>query len=110
MSFEVSLTDGATSDVRAILRWIEERSPAGALSWYRAWQKVLQSLRGRGDKFGVAPESEDHPETIFQVVFKTRRGRPYCALFVIRSRNVFVLHVRGPGQRLLAPDEIRKPL
>jgi plasmid stabilization system protein ParE len=109
MSFQVSLTDGASSDVRSILRWIEERSSAGALSWYRAWQKVLQSLRERADKFGLAPESEDHPEPIFQVVFKTRRGRPYRALFINRDRDVFVLHVRGPGQNLLDPDEIRKP-
>jgi plasmid stabilization system protein ParE len=109
MSFQVSLTDGASSDVRTILRWIEERSPAGALSWYRAWQKVLQSLHQQADKFGVAPESEDHPETIFQVVFKTRRGRPYRALFILRDSHVFVLHVRGPGQNLLGHGEIRKP-
>ena len=105
MSFQVSVTEGATF----ILRWIEERSAAGAASWYRVWQKVLRSLRERADKFGVAPESDDHPEVIFQVVFKTRRGRPYRALFAIRDSEVFVLHVRGPGQNLLGKGEVRQP-
>lgn len=109
MSFSVSLTDGASSDIRAILQWIDDRSPAGALIWYRRWQDVLQTLRERADKFAVAPESEGHPETIRQAVFKTRRGRPYRALFMIRDQSVFVLHVRGPGQNLLGPDEVREP-
>src|SRR5579864_8085050 len=107
MSFHASVTDGASSDIRSILQWIDERSPAGALAWHRAWKNVLQSLRDRADKFGVAPESEDHPEVIRQIVFKTRRGRPYRALFIVRDSDVFVLHVRGPGQNLIDPGGIR---
>lgn len=109
MNFFVSLTEGAGSDIRAVLRWIDERSPAGALVWYRRWQDVLQTLRERADKFAVAPESQGRPEIIRQAVFKTRRGRPYRAPFMIRDQNVFVLHVRGPGQNLLGPDEVREP-
>jgi hypothetical protein len=56
-----------------------------------------------------APESNDHPEPIYQVIFKTRRGRPYRALFVVRDRTVFILHVRGPGQDFVAPNEIANP-
>jgi len=109
MSFRVGLTDAALSDVRTILTWISERSPDGAVAWSRAWQKVLNHLEEGADKFSVAPESEDHAEQIFQVVFKTRRGRPYRSLFVIRNDHLFVLHVRGPGQDLIAPGEVRFP-
>jgi plasmid stabilization system protein ParE len=106
MTFRVRLTDAASADIQAILRWIEERSLAGADAWYRRWLEVLDSLCYRADAFGLAPESDDHPEPIRQVTFKTKRGRRYRALFSIRNQEVFVLHVRGPGQRLLRPDEL----
>ena len=107
MSFDVSLTDGAMSDIRGILQWIGSRSRTGAETWYRSWRNVLQAIRDRADQFGVAPESDDHPELIRHALFKTRRGRSYRALFIIRDRNVFVLHIRGPGQDLLRSDEIQ---
>src|SRR5258708_22566103 len=109
MSFNVSVTVGAADDIRGILRWITERSQIGAATWFRTWQSVLQSICDRADHFGVAPESHDHPEPIRQALFKTRRGRPYRALFVIRDVKVFVLHVRGPGQDVLRSSEIRTP-
>jgi hypothetical protein len=96
MSFKVAVTVGAADDIREILRWIDDRSQTGAATWFRTWQSVLQSIRDRADHFGVAPESHSHPEPIRQALFKTRRGRPYRALFVIQDMNVFVLHVRVP--------------
>ena len=107
MTVRVHLTDAAIADIGAILRWIEERSVPGSEAWYRRWLEVLDSLRERADVFGLAPESEDHPEPIHQVLFKTKRGRRYRALFSVRENEVFVLHVRGPGQRLLRPDELK---
>ncbi|MGD9722956.1 MAG: type II toxin-antitoxin system RelE/ParE family toxin [Pirellulales bacterium] len=106
MTFRVNLTDAAKDDIRAILRWIAERSPDGAEAWYGRWLAVLESLKEGGASFGLAPESEDHSESIRQVVFRTKRGRRYRALFSVRDDQVFVLHVRGPGQRLLRPDEM----
>jgi plasmid stabilization system protein ParE len=107
MTFRVHLTDTAITDIRAVLRCIAERSVPGSKAWYRRWLEVLESLKERADGFGLAPESEDHAESIRQVLFKTKRGRPYRALYSIRQHEVFVLHVRGPGQRLLRPDELR---
>lgn len=109
MTFHVSLTDGVHADIRTILSWIDQRSHAGALAWHRSWQETLRSIREHADQFGTAPESDDHAESIQQAIFKTRRGRPYRALFVIRDRDVYVLHIRGPGQNLLGPDEVRTP-
>jgi plasmid stabilization system protein ParE len=107
MTFHVNLSHAATADVRAILRWIAERSPQGSEAWYRRWLEVLDSLKQRADEFALAPESQQYPEPIRQVIFKTKHGRPYRAVFTIRDADVFVLHVRGPGQRLLKPDELR---
>jgi plasmid stabilization system protein ParE len=106
MTFRVHLTGAAREDVRGILRWINERSPAGAQAWFRRWREALKALRHRADELALAPESEGHDEAIRQFIFRTRRGRPYRALFVVRGNTVFVLHVRGPGQDLLRPDEL----
>lgn len=109
MRFRVFLTTSAKQNVRGVLRWIQERSRSGAEAWYRRWQRVLKDLGESADTYGAAPEDDDHDESIRQVVFKTRRGLPYRALFVVRGKDVFVLHVRGPGQDLMSPDEIDLP-
>ena len=68
MTFSVKLTASARRVVRSILRWIEERSPSGAETWYRRWLEVLKRLGQSGDTLGVAPEDEDREETIRQVI------------------------------------------
>ena len=109
MSPSVTITDSAERDLRAIIGWLEQRSPSGAETWYRRWLEVLCRLEESGHALGVAPENEDHEETIRQVLFKTRRGLPYRAIYVVREQQLFVLHVRGPGQDLMKPDEIELP-
>ncbi|MEX2113234.1 MAG: hypothetical protein WD845_08620 [Pirellulales bacterium] len=106
MSYRVHLTHSAEVDVDAILKWLRERSPAGSETWFRRWREVLDSLGNRADACGLAPESEDHPHAIRQVIFKTKQGRPYRVLFAIREDCVFVLHVRGPGQDVVRPEEL----
>ena len=109
MSFAVSLTDGAKSDIAAILFWIRERSPMGAVAWNRSFQAVLDDIRERADRFGASPECDDHSELIRQAIFKTRRGRPYRALFIVRGQDAFIVHVRGPGQNILSAGELQFP-
>lgn len=106
MSHPVNLTSRAKRDVQKILRYIEERSRRGAESWYRAFEGVVASIAESPFAFGTAPEDEDHPETLRQAIFKTRKGLPYRAIFIIREQAVFVLHVRGSGQANMEPDEI----
>ena len=108
MSFSVTLTTSAKRDVRSIVGWIQQRSRTGAESWYRRWLEVLDRLSQSGDSLGVAPENEDHEKTIRQVIFKTRHGLPYRAIFV-RDNDLFVLRVRGPGQDLVSIDDLPLP-
>lgn len=109
MTFNVELTRRAESDIDGILSWLRDRSPQGAEAWYRVWSEVLGKLREHASAYGVAPENADHEHEIRHVVFKTRRGRRYRALFTIRNRDVFVLHVRRPGQDVVGPNELEVP-
>ena len=109
MSNSLKLTSRARRDVEVLLRYISSRSKRGADSWCRSFARTLTSIENHPESFGVAPEDEDHDETIYQAIFKTRRGLPYRALFVVRDDIVFVIHVRGCGQDRLDPDEVQFP-
>lgn len=109
MSFQVSLSDNARENVDAILTWIGQRSPQGAATWADRWDEVLESIAEFADSCSRAPESDYHNDDIRHKVFKTRRGKPYRALFVIRGDNVIVIHVRGPGQDLVPENELDIP-
>ncbi len=109
MTFNVVLTRRAELDIAAILGWLRKRSPQGAEAWYRVWTAVLGKLREHASAYGLSPENADHEHEIRHVVFKTRRGRTYRALFTIRVPDVFVLHVRGPGQDVVGPNELAMP-
>jgi plasmid stabilization system protein ParE len=109
MKFRVKITWRAERDLDRIVLWISEKSAQGAAAWLRRWRKVLDDLRKRPDKCGLAPEGTYHDVEIRQIVFKTRSGLPYRALFTIRDDNVYILHVRGPMQDLVAPDDLQLP-
>ena len=109
MSFQVTFTRGAQEDLRNIFSWIRERSPVGAETWFHRWEETLVAIQARADRYGLAPESDDHSEVIRQAIFKTRSGRPYRVLSLIRGLQVVVLHIRGPNQNTLHADEIRRP-
>ena len=109
MSYNVELTRRAVSDVDGILGWLGERSPQGAAAWHDVWRDVLDRLGDQPTIYGAAPEDADHDADIRHVVFKTRRGRRYRALFTIQGRTVFVLHVRGPGQPTIRKSQFEFP-
>ena len=109
MTYRIILQPSAESDVDQIVGYLAERSPQGAAAWCKAWNKLLAELRERAGGFGLAPESSQYEEEIRHALFKTRRGRTYRALFVIVYDTVHVIHVRGPGQNFVSPDELQLP-
>ncbi len=109
MSTDVELSFRSERDLDDILAWIANRSPQGARTWLAQWEEVCRILCERPETCLLAPENSDHEEEIRQIVFKTRSGRKYRALFVIRGNRVFVTNLRGPGQDLVPPDELAVP-
>jgi plasmid stabilization system protein ParE len=108
MIYELLLVPKAEAEVDRIIRYLSERSPQGARAWCERWEQVLADLRNDPLTFGLAPESSAHPKEVRQVLFKTRRGRKYRALFTIVGRGVYIIEVRGPGQKLVPRDQIRR--
>jgi plasmid stabilization system protein ParE len=106
MSTEVELSFRAEKDLDDILAWIACQSPQGARTWLARWKEVCRILSERPESCLLAPENSDHEEEIRHIVFKTRSGRKYRAIFVIRGNRVLVTNLRGPGQDLVPPDEL----
>jgi plasmid stabilization system protein ParE len=109
MTYRIILQPAAEADVERIVDYLFERSPDGAVAWCKVWDKLLAELRQRPETFALAPESSYYEEQIRQALFKTRRGRTYHALFVVGYDTVHLIHVRGPGQDLVPPDDLNLP-
>lgn len=107
--FRVRLHWQAEHDLDEILDWLSRRSSVGAGTWYRRWLEVANNLTDSADKCPLAPENDEAELEIRHLVFKTRRGREYRAIFTIQGDTVVVLHIRGPGQDIVPPEEIREP-
>jgi hypothetical protein len=106
MSFSVVVLGRAAGEVQAIAAWLAERSPQGAMRWLDAFEAAKNYLAANPFACGLAPENDYVDVEVRQIVFQTRRGNRYRALFTIAENEVRILHVRGPGQPLLSADEV----
>ena len=103
MKFQLDLTRRAERDIDSIVGWLHQRSPKGAQTWLNRLGEVLEALRGKAANCPLAPEDGLDETEIRELIFKTRRGRPYRLLFSIVEEVVVVRHVReqrlGSGLR-----------
>lgn len=109
MKYKVILLPEALADIEDIYEWLHERSSEGANAWHDACMQVVDTLEQSPDVFGRAPEGRDQEDAIRQKFFRTRRGRLYRMIYVVREHVVYVLRVRGPGQATLDGPDIPLP-
>lgn len=107
MSYTVFELPNAKDDKQSIFRWLNERSPQGAVAWLDAYDELINGIKDNAPRFSKAPESKDCDFEIRQGLFKTRRGRVYRVLFLIEGADAYVLRVRGPGQAPVLPRELK---
>jgi plasmid stabilization system protein ParE len=108
MKYRVIVLPEADQNVDRIYLWIAKQSPEGAKRWYLRFLETVESLRENPQTHGFAPENEFVKPEIRQIIFRTKRGLLYRALFRIVESEVQILHVRGPGQDLLTQDDLPK--
>jgi plasmid stabilization system protein ParE len=106
MSYRVTLLPDARQELATIFTWLANRSPQGAKTWFNRFTEALLTLEDAPLSFGLAPESEFANREVRQLIFKTKRGRRYRALFTVSGDTVHVLHIRGPGQDLVEPHDV----
>ena len=69
----------------------------------------MNRLSESGPEFALAQEAGLFTEPVRQILFRTRRGLTYRALFVVRDETVIVVCVRGFGQDILGPNDVMMP-
>src|SRR3954467_575095 len=106
MTYRVTILRRAWQDVLAFEGYISARSKQGARSWVKSIDRALAILKKNPLREPLAPESEGRPEEIRNIMFRTRKGGTYRAIFLVQGDEVRVLHVRGPGQDTLSADDI----
>jgi plasmid stabilization system protein ParE len=107
MSYQVSILTRAREDLDGIIAWVTEKSPKGAARLLARFTDAVAKLRENPFIAPIAPESRDVGEEVRHIMFRTRAGRTYRALFVIIGQEVRILRVRGAGQPPLEPDDIQ---
>jgi len=105
MSYRVIVIPRAQREIADIHDWLFERSVSGAAAWSAALRVALDRLKTNPMGYAVASENDAAPIEIREFLFKTRRGRTYRGVFSVSEHTVHVLHIRGPGQQMLRPED-----
>jgi plasmid stabilization system protein ParE len=105
MKHKVIIQPPARLDIEAAYQYLRERAPDAAERWLAGIEKSIESLEQHPNRSQVAAESQEFPEVIRQLIYGGRRGR-YRILYVVRGKEVRVLHVRHGAQRRMSGDEI----
>lgn len=109
MMHRAKVTEPAKRDVDEIYEWLRERSPAAAQSWWHAFLATLDKIKQNPFRYAAAPEDDVFDKPLLQALFKTRHGRTYRALFVVREDAVYRLRVRSGGQDLIGRSDVELP-
>lgn len=106
---KVELSRRAERDVREIRDWIAERSRTGAESWIGSFERALRRIAKNPSSFPEAEEANALGDDVREVLFQTRRGRMFRALFVIRHDRAYAACVRSSDRAPVTPDDIQLP-
>jgi plasmid stabilization system protein ParE len=107
-AYRVIVLARADRDVRSIFAWLWSHSPKGAERWLAAFESAKEKLTEDPARLALIPENVRSSHELRHVLFKTRRGRVYRAIFTIDGEEVRVLRVRRPAQRPIRGRDLPK--
>jgi plasmid stabilization system protein ParE len=106
MSYRIQPSAQAEADIDRIFTWLSGRSPEGAARWYESFWEGAKRLKEFPLSCAIAAEAKDFPEELRCMLFGTKKGRAYRALFAVRGNVVHILCVRGPGEKPVKAKDI----
>lgn len=109
MTLRVEVSRQTAEEADDIYFWIASHTKAGADRWSEAYLAALQDLPRTAPDAGLAEEASRLGIDLRERSFKTRRGRVYRLVFLMRDEVIHVISVRGAGQDWLTWDEIDLP-
>ncbi len=106
MTFHVVVLDRARLDLDRLYDWIAASSPKGAERWLAQFEKAAATLGINPFVAPLVPESKSFDIEIRHILFRTKYGRTYRAIFTVVDDEIRILRVRGPGQPPIRPGDI----
>src|SRR4249919_1860497 len=106
MNYTVRVLRKAQQDIASCYAYLAERSRQGAANWFNRFVETRERLANELPNRPLATESRFVEYEIREVLFKTRRGKPYRILFTVVGNEVHVLRIRGPGRDELGEYEL----
>lgn len=106
MRYRVVVLGRASHDIARIYDGIAQRSAEGARRWLDPFDKAAASLEINPFIAPLALESGSFDMESRSVLFRTRAGRTYRAVFTVVDDEVRILRIRGPGQPPLSPRDV----
>lgn len=106
MSYSVYLHPYAEADYNHIYAYIEEHSAQGAENWDLALDQAIKRLKIDPKRYGRIPEQVVSKAEHKQASFRTKRGKPYRLIFMVKGNLVTILRIRGPGQADVTPQDL----
>ena len=106
MRYRFILTAQAEADIHRIYDRLSERSLEGARRWYESFWGAVERLKTNPLACGFAYEHKDFPEELRHLLFGTRKGRIYRALFMVQGDEAVILAIKAPGEKPVTPEEL----
>lgn len=106
MTYRVRVLARARHDLDGMIAFVAERSPEGAARLLARFEEATARLEVNPLVAPIASESEEVGQEVRQILFRTRAGRTYRALFVVVGDEVRILRVQGSGQPPLDSDDL----
>jgi len=106
VSYSLHILPRAETDFVRIFYYIAERSPDGAERWREAFTARTKRIQQNPNSCGLAQEDSHFDFELRQLLFKTRYGHTYRAVYRVEDNDVYILRICGAGQAPLSPDEI----
>ena len=99
MSYQVRVLAKARQDLDGIVAYIAERSPEGAARLVARYEHALATLEQNPFVAPIASESKELQEEVRHILFRTKAGRTFRALFVVVNDEVrrLIFLVLGAG-------------
>lgn len=107
MSYSVRILSLAKKDRRSLFQYLDKLSPQGAEAWETSYESGLLRLEDNPYQFGLAPEDSAFDFPLRQMLFQTKSGKPYRAIFRIDNQVVTILRIRGHGQSEVRKNDLR---
>lgn len=105
MNYEAVLTDEADRNVRSIVAWYAESSPAAADRWYDEFAKSISLLTENPERYTWARENARFPIELRQLNFGSGRRTTHRIIYAIRPATVVIYAVRHVAQQDWRPDD-----